>query len=175
MAGFKTGILIGAVLVGAPAGWLIWTIEHQPLMFPNKSVHISPAYVTVSGSIVGTEERREDRPANNMVQMSCEKREMTCRFQFANEIDHNFVGSIDEDTLTVRRWDDKELVADSRDLSSAFQGCNYYEVRVIFQTEDVTYNRIPNPTADRVRCEEMFKSSKPFRQWRIDDGEAWNT
>jgi hypothetical protein len=173
MAGFKTGIFVGAMIVGAPAAWLIWTLEHQPIMFPGKSISVLPSYVRLSGSIVGSEERLEDRPANNMIQMTCDKSAMSCSFLFADEIGHNFVGGIDEDILTVRKWDDRELIADSLNLASQFQGCNYYEVRVIFQSEDVTYNRLPNPQADKARCEELMGTSKPFRQWRIDDGPAW--
>lgn len=174
MAGFKTGFAVGAVVVAAGATWLIWKLEHQPIMFPGKSIYSGSGMVSVVGSVVGTEKREDDRPANNGFQMTCYKPDRNCKVLFADEINHNYVGQIESETLTVRKWDEQELVADSLDLASAFQGCNYYEVRVLLKSEDAIYNRIPNPKADKARCAQMFKSSKPFRQWRIDYGKGWN-
>lgn len=175
MAGFKTGFAVGALCVAAGASWLIWKLESQPIMFPGKSIYSGGGSVRVVGSVVGTEKREDDRPANNVFQMTCYKPDMNCKVLFADEIIHNFVGQIESETLTVRKWDEQEMVADSLELASVFQGCNYYEVRVLLKSEEAIYNRIPNPNADKARCAKMFKTNKAFRQWRIDDGKGWNS
>jgi len=173
MAGFKTGFAVGAVLVGAGAGWLLWKVESQPMMFPGKNVFSSPDYVSVTGSIVGDEKEKAQRPINNMTQMTCYKSDGTCQFLNANELGGGHMGSIFEDSLTIRKWDANEVIVDSLDLSSQFQGCMYYEIRVLLKSEDVTYTRLPNPKADKDRCVEIVGKTQQLRTWRIDDGEAF--
>lgn len=173
MAGFKTGILIGALLVGVPAGWLIYQMDNQPLMFNSAYVGVTADHVRVTGSVVGSDTKEADRPVNNGVVMTCWRPDSTCRYIQINEIGPNHVGQPVDENLYVRKWDRDELVADSSDLSSLFDGCNYYEIRILFASKDVTYTRLPNPKADKQRCARLFENSRPFRQWRIADGKAW--
>ena len=173
MAGFKTGVAVGALLIGAPAVWLIKKLDDMPIMFPLKHVFVNGDYLSVSGSIVGDEPDPKQRPINNMAQMVCHKEQGSCQFLNANQTGGNSVGTIFEETLYVRKWDANEMVADSLDLSSAFNGCMYYEIRVIFKTEDVIYTRLPNPKAEKDRCVEIVGKTKQFRSWRIDNGEAY--
>lgn len=172
MAGFKTGVAVGAVSVGALAVWLIVKIDSQPIAFPSKAVAIQPDYVSVIGSIVGSDAREDARPQNNMVQMECHKSDMACTFLSINEDQSGQIGFPFIDNLTVRQWTDRELVADSLRETGLRPPCNYYEVRVIFGTKDVAYTRIPNPRADKKSCNELFGSDNRIRQWRIDNGKA---
>jgi len=143
-------------------------------MFASAYVGIQADYLKVTGSVVGNEAKESDRPLNNGVVMTCWKPDKTCKYSQMNEIGPRHVGDLVEDTLTIRKWDKSELVADSLDISSNFVGCNYYEIRVLFDSKDVSYTRVPNPKADKQRCAELFKDSKPLRQWRIADGKAWS-
>lgn len=174
MAGFKTGMALGALLIGVPAVWLISKIDGQPIMFSRAYVGVQPDYVRVTGSVVGDDRLEKDRPVNNGMVMTCWRPDKTCRYVQMNELGSNHVGEPVEETLYVRKWDDVELVADSLDLSSQFNGCNYYEIRVLLKAEEATYTRLPNPKADKARCNELFKDSKPLRQWRIGNGKAWS-
>jgi len=173
MAGFKTGIALGALLMSVPAAWLIYQIENQPLRFNSAYVGVMPNYVRVTGSVVGSDRREADRPINNGVVMTCWRPDKTCNYLQINEIGTNHVGEPIVETLYVRKWDTAELVADSLDLSSEFDGCNYYAIRVLLASKEVTYTRLPNPKSDKKRCASLFKDSKPLRQWRIADGKAW--
>lgn len=172
MAGFKTGLGIGAAIIAIPAFFLLERVASEPTRFPGKTVTVADGYVSVLGSIVGDERREAERPTNNMVEMKCQKREMTCSFLSINELGTGHVGWPSTDTLAIRSWTDKDLLADSLPSSGLVPPCNYYEVRVLFDTEDVTYTRIPNPEADKSRCAELFKSDGSIRQWRIDDGKG---
>ncbi len=173
MAGFKTGIVVGALLVGTPAVWLINKLEAQPVRFPSAHVGVQPDYVRVIGSVIGTDKLEKDRPVNNGMVMSCWRPEKTCEYMQLNEISTGHVSDPVNDTLKVRKGDEAELIADSLDLSREFNGCAYYEVRVLLKSKQATYTRLPNPKADKARCDELFKDSQPVKQWRIGDGKAW--
>lgn len=177
MAGFKTGLLVGALLVGAPAVWLIGKLDAQAITFPRAYVSIQLDYVRVTGSVVGDDEFEKDRPVNNGMLMTCWRPEetKTCRYYQTNMLSAKQAGEPVDDILYVRKWDDKELVADSLDLSSKFFGCSYYEVRVLLKRQQAIYTRLPNPKADKARCDELFPGSQPIKQWRIGDGKAWGS
>lgn len=164
---------LGAILMGAPAIWLILRLENQPIMFSRGYVGVQPDYVRVIGSVIGDDKHERDRPINNGILMTCWRPDKTCRYLNVNEISSHQVGDIFDETLNVRKWDAEALVADSLDQASAFQGCNYYEIRVLLKTEVVTYTRLPNPKADKARCKALFPDSKQLRQWRISDGKDW--
>lgn len=172
MAGFKTGFALGVGITAALAIWWTEKIASRPISFPSKLVSMYGDYLTVEGSIVGDEKSESERPVNNMARLSCYKPDGSCQFLLANEVSPGHVASLGDDTLAIRKWDDREMVADSLDLASQMQGCNYYEIRVLLQSEDVTYTRLPNPKADKKRCDEFFKDSKQLRQWRIDNGKG---
>lgn len=172
MAGFKAGVLMGAGIIAIPAFFLLEKVASEPTRFPGKTVSVMDGYVSVLGSIVGDERIEAERPANNMVEMKCRKRDMTCSFLSINELTAGHIGWPSTDTLLIRTWTDKDLVADSLTHSGIEPPCNYYEVRVLFDTEDVTYTRIPNPDADQTRCEKLFGNKGSLRQWRIDDGKG---
>lgn len=174
MAGFKSGILLGALLIGVPAGWLTHRLANQPIMFNSSYVGVEPGYVRVTGSVIGSEKRETDRPTNNGVILTCMKPKPTCTYVTTEELGPNHIGEPSEELLTIRKWDDKELIADSLDLSSAFQGCNYYEIRVLLVEKQATYTRLPNPKADKARCKQMFQDSEQLRQWRIGNGKGWS-
>lgn len=171
MAGFKTGLAVGATIVAIPA-FFLEKVASEPTSFPGKAVTVMDGYVHVLGSIVGNERLEDDRPINNMVEMKCYQSDMTCSFLSIDELDPGDIGWPSTDTLAIRSWTDKDLVADSLPSSAFQQPCTYYEVRVLFDTEDVTYTRIPNPKADQAQCEKMFGSKGSIRQWRIDDGKG---
>lgn len=172
MAGFKTGFAAGAAIVAIPAFFLLEKVASEPARFPGKTVSIMDGYVSVIGSIVGDDRREDERPVNNMVEMKCRKSEMTCSFLSINELTTGHIGWPSTDTLAVRSWSDKDLVADSLPGVGLEPPCNYFEVRVLFDTKDVTYTRIPNPAADQTRCKELFSTDNSIRQWRIDDGKG---
>lgn len=172
MAGFRTGLAIGAIGVGVLGYWWVDRVASEPISFPGKTVYVTPDYLVVEGSVVGDERMESDRPVNNLAKLVCRKERQQCEFQTVNELAPRHVGGLDEETLDIRKWDAREMVADSLGLSSNFEGCNYYEIRVLFDSEDVTYTRLPNPRADKKRCDQLFKNSTPLRQWRIDDGKG---
>ncbi len=173
MPGFKTGMALGALLVGVPAVWLIMRIEGQPITFAPSYIGVQPDYVNVVGSVVGDDKFERDRPINNGTKLTCFRPNETCKYLYINEISARQVGDIEEEMLYIRKWDANELVADSRDPDATFEGCNYFEIRVLLISKDVTYMRLPNPKADKTRCDQLFKGSKPLRQWRIADGKGW--
>lgn len=172
MAGFKTGVAVGAVSVGALAIWLILKIESQPISFPSKAVMADANYVSVIGSIVGDDAKEEDRPQNNMARMECWRSKMSCTFTTVNETQPGHVGFPFTDQLTVRQWNEREMVADSLLGPDAAPPCNYYEIRFIFGTKDVAYTRIPNSKADQASCKDLFGSDNSIKQWRIGNGKA---
>lgn len=172
MAGFKTGLALGAATIGAASLWLIFKIENQPIAFPAKAVSVQADYVSVIGSIVGSDAREDARPQNNMAQMECWRDRMACTFMTINETQGGHIGFPLTDKLTVRQWTERELVADSLLAPEARPPCNYYEIRVIFATKDVAYTRIPNPKADKESCKTLFGSDNSVKQWRIDNGKA---
>lgn len=172
MAGFKTGVAAGAVSVGALAIWLILKIESQPVAFPAKAVRAETNYISMIGSIVGDDAKEDARPQNNMAWMECWRSQMSCDFTAVNETQPGHIGFPITDQLTVRQWNEREMVADSLLGPEARPPCNYYEIRVIFGTQDVAYTRIPNPKADRESCKELFGSDNSIRQWRIGNGKA---
>lgn len=172
MAGFKTGLALGVLATGGAALWVLHKVDNQPIRFPTKSVYVSEDYISVTGSIVGDEARETQRPINNMAQMSCWADEMNCTFLSVNEISPRLVGIPDTDTLAIRRWTDREMLADSLIETGPMGPCAYYEIRVIFESEDITYTRLPNPQADQERCREFFGGSPVLKQWRIDDGKG---
>lgn len=104
--------------------------------------------------------------------MTCERQRESCDFISINEDRPGYITGINNDTLTIRRWDDRGMTADSLAESSIFGGCNYFEIRVLLPSKEVLYTRLPNPKADKTRCAELFKSSEPLRQWRIDNGKG---
>lgn len=142
-------------------------------MFGSAYVGVQPDYVSVTGSVVGSDVKEADRPVNNGITMTCWRPDSTCQYIQINEIAPNHVGHPVVETLYVRKWDRVELVADSVADKGKFDGCNYYEIRVLFASKDVTYTRLPNLKADKQRCAQLFGNSKAFRQWRIADGKAW--
>lgn len=172
MAGFKTGLALGAIGMGAFAFWWIDRVANEPISFPGKTMYATPDYLMVEGSIVGDEAKESDRPINNLAKLVCRREQRQCEFHTVNELAPRRVGALDEEILDIRKWDDREMIADSLNLSANFEGCNFYELRVFFDSEDVIYTRLPNPNADKKRCEELFQSSKPLRQWRIGDGKG---
>ena len=173
MAGFKTGFAVGALLVGAPAVWLISKTETQPIMFSPAYVGVQPDYVRVTGSIIGNEKKEVERPTNNGMLLTCWRPDKTCKYLHIEEIGSHQVGEIYDELLSVRKWDEKEVVADSLDEASQSGSCNYYEIRVLLKSKDVTYTRLPNPQSDKARCKQLFGDSEPLRQWRIADGKGW--
>ncbi len=174
MAGFKTGVVIGAMVVGFPAAWLLSKIESQPIMFSSYYVGVQPDYVSVTGSVIGDDKLEKDRPINNGIQMTCWRPNGFCQYMNVDEIGPNLIGQINSENLTVRKWDDKELVADSFDISNQYKSCNYYEIRVLLKNKIATYTRLPNQKADLARCKMLFGESQPLRQWRIGDGKSWS-
>ena len=174
MAGFKSGALVGALLIGAPAVWLIAKLENQPVMFGRAYVGVQPDYVRVTGSVIGDDKFEKDRPVNNGMVMTCWRPDKTCHYLQMNELGAHNVGEPVDETLYVRKWDGSELVADSLDLSSEFNGCAYYEIRILLKSQQATYNRLPNPKAVKARCDSLFPGSQPIRQWRIGNGKAWS-
>lgn len=172
MAGFKTGVAAGAVSIAVLSLGIIHKIDTRPVSFPSKAVHTSPNFVSVIGSIVGSDQREDDRPQNNMAHMECWRSSMSCDFMTVNETQPGHIGFPFNDKLIIRQWTERELVADSLlDPATALE-CNYYEVKVIFGTQNVIYTRIPNPKADREYCKDLFGSDNSIKQWRIDDGKA---
>ncbi|QIG53907.1 hypothetical protein G6N82_06835 [Altererythrobacter sp. BO-6] len=172
MAGFKTGLALGVIMTGGAALWALDKEGSEPIRFPTKSVYLASDYISVVGSIVGDEPQESERPVNNMVTMVCRAERMACDFTSINEVSPGYLGLPLTDTLAVRQWNDREMVADSLVAPGADGPCNYYEVRVIFEGEDVTYTRLPNPEADQDRCKEFYGDGKALRQWRIDDGKG---
>lgn len=176
MAGFKTGLALGALATGAVALWALEKVDAEPIRFPTKSVNVTDGYIAVVGSIVGDEPAEAERPVNNMVEMFCRADEMSCTFLSVNEIAPRLVGLPSTDTLAIRRWTDREMVADSLVETGPMGPCAYYEVRVIFESQDVTYTRLPNAQADQERCREFFDEflggGPALKQWRIDDGKG---
>ena len=173
MAGFKTGFVVGAIVVAFGTGWLIDRLESQPIMFSPLYVGVQPDYVRVVGSVVGNEKVEKDRPANNGLLLTCWRPDRTCKYLHIEEIGRNQVGEIDDQLLTVRKWDEEELVTDNLDEALRVGSCNYYEFRLLLKSKDVTYTRLPNAKADRARCKQLFGNSAPLRQWRVADGPGW--
>lgn len=172
MAGFKTGVAVGAISIGAAAVWLLAKVDGRPVSFPAKAVMADANYVSVIGSIVGDDAREDQRPQNNMARMECWRSQMSCTFTTVNETTPGHIGFPFTDQLTIRQWNEREMIADSLLGPDAPAPCNYYEVRVIFGTKDVAYTRIPNPKADRESCKGLFGSDNSIRQWRIGNGRA---
>lgn len=86
------------------------------------------------GSDVGDKRQEAERPANNRVEMKCLKREMRCSFLSINELGRGHVGWPSNDTLAIRSWTDKGLVADSLPHSGSGPACVYCEARAFTDT-----------------------------------------
>lgn len=172
MAGFKTGLALGVVATAAGALFMMERIASQPVLFPPKSTFFTEDYISVVGSLVGDQVREAERPVHNMVEMICRRETMSCTFLTINEIDPGLIGRPDTDDLTIRKWSEKEMVADSLIEGLPSPPCYYYEVRAVFGTEDVLYTRIPHPKRNQADCKELFAADNKVTQWRIGDGKG---
>jgi hypothetical protein len=172
MAGFKTGALCGVAVAGAVAWWWIDKLENEPIRFPGKSVVVEEDFIGVIGSIVGDDPLEADRPVNNLFELFCSLKNRTCDVTTLNEISSRYVDGPSTDLLVIRKWTDREMVADSLIDSAGPAPCTYYEIRVVFDSKDVAYTRLPHPKAEQESCAGIYGEGKSLRQWRIDDGKA---
>lgn len=166
MKGFFAGLGLGIIATAMAAGWLIKKIEDQPVMFPSKSIYDDGDTFHFEGSIYGV---GENSPVNNYISTWCYQSTMECKVLTLDEIGGGrpFVGAPFEDTIIVREWNGREIIADSQGLDP--RQCNWYELRIDRATKEIAYTRIPNENPDRSVCGEMVP--KVYR-WRIDNGIA---
>lgn len=169
MRQFIGGFVLGNLLCLGGAAWLILEIEAQPIRFPGKSVYDGGDYYHFEGSVYG---EGADAPANNLIDVWCYKDRMECEVKTQSEIDgggNAFVSSVGTDTINVRKWDEREIIADSESLDPA--QCNWYEIKADRKTEEISYTRIPQKSPNPGFC----KALEPrVLRWRIDNGKAWN-
>lgn len=171
MPGFWTGVIVGGLVIGGGAAWVIYQIEKQPIMFPSKVVTDFGNQFWFEGSIYSAD-KSDNRPVNNLIHGRCYQDRMECDLKTVDQIGNKQVGSMWEETIPIRSWDKRKIVADSLGLSAMEEQCNWYEIRVDRATENIAYNRYPNPKA-KPECSK-FSSERIFR-WKIDNGYGWNT
>lgn len=166
MRQFWIGLAVGVLGAAVAAGLLIKKVEEQPVMFPGKTVYDGGSTYHFEGSIYGT---GEDAPVNNYISAWCHQATMECEVLTMNEISigSTFVGSPVEDTIKVRLWNEREIVADSQGKDPG--QCNWYEIKIDRATEEIAYTRIPNKNPNPATCEGL--TPKVYR-WRIDNGKA---
>jgi hypothetical protein len=168
MKKFIIGCLLGTVVVGAGAIFVIKKIENRPVMFASKRVFKHSESLVFEGSIYGDGDEN-DRPINNYIRGVCSKEAMSCELQTMDEI-NGYVGAMWTETIPIRSWDDNQLVADSKGLSSIKEQCSWYKIAVDLRTEHIDYIRYPNEHAKQ-ECQK-YATEKVFR-WRVDNGPAW--
>lgn len=166
--GFWLGFLVGSIIVASGMGYLLYKLEQEPLRFPSFMAVNGNVYYSFSGSIVGDD--KKDGPVNNYIDVTCWKERMECDVLTQIALTSKSVGPISNDVFKVRKWDDRELIFDS-DGSFAGQ-CNWYEVHANLKTDEVTYTRIPNKSADPVLCQ---GSERKVFKWKIANGPAWQS
>lgn len=172
MAGFKTGLALGVVATAAGALFMMDRIASQPVMFPPKSTYFTDDYISIVGSLVGDQAQEAERPVHNMVEMICHRETMSCTFVTINEIEPGLIGRPHTDSLTIRQWTAREVIADSLIEELPRSPCYYYEVRAVFDSEDVLYTRIPHPKRNQADCNELFAAENKVTQWRIGNGKG---
>lgn len=157
---FWAGFAIATVLAVCLTAWGVRRSE-KDIMFPMKAFFATKDYVTFAGSIVGP-----DRDSmNGTVTGECDRQQGVCRLYGINQIGHNQTGPISSETINITRWDDTMMVADTKSMDPK---CNYYEIKIYFPNEDVSYTRYPLKK-DGI-CANF--EHRVFN-WKVDDSYAW--
>lgn len=162
MKGFWLGLAVGVIGTLVTAGWLMRKVDEQPVMFPGKNVYDAGDSYHFEGSIYGA---GEDAPINNFVSAWCRQATMECELISIDALDGTYVGAPYENTIKVRSWGEREIVADSQGTDPG--QCNWFEIKIDRATEEIAYTRIPNKNPNREICKEM--TEKVYR-WSIDNG-----
>ena len=139
------------------------------MQFPRMSYAQASDLVSFSGSLVGDGEP-STQPVNNFYDVLCERDRMHCRLASIDQIDEDLMGGINVDDIPIRKWSDKLVVADSRDVAVQFQSCNWYEIRIDREGQQIEYGRYPNPAAfeDEDGICQLTQEEKVMR-WRFGD------
>ena len=158
---FWVGFLVATVLMVGLSVWAIVKLETD-IMFPTKTFFAGKDYAAFSGSVVG-----EGRVTmNGTMTGECYRKDGICQIYTIDQIGHNQVGQIYSDTATIRQWDDKILMADTKGNNP--DQCNYYEIRVYLPTEDISYTRFPQK-----KDGDCANYEAKVVNWKIDDSYAW--
>ena len=152
--GIATAILVGIAYWGN-------TKSEKNIMFPAKTFIATKDFLMFSGSIVGP----DHESMNGTMTGECDRAEGVCRFFSINQLTHNQTGPIRSETVNIKRWDETMMIADTKDFDPK---CNYYEIKVYFPNEDISYTRYPLKK-DGV-CANF--EHRVFN-WKIDDSYAW--
>lgn len=145
-------------------GLFVWFLasRESDILFPTKNFFATKDYVLFSGSIVG----EGHSTMNGTVAGTCDKSLGTCRIDSVNQIGPNQVSQIHSDTIQIKQWDNTTMLADSRSVTGP--KCNYYEIRINFPNQDISYNRYPN--SKKGLCKQF--EYKVFN-WKIEDSYGW--
>lgn len=158
---FWGGFAAALILAVAFAGWTVSKNDND-IMFPTKNLYVNKDFAIFSGSIVG-----EGRGTQNgTITGECDRESGVCRLATLNQIGHRQVSQIYTENITIRRWDETMLVADSKSVNAP--KCNYFEIKIYIPSQDISYTRYPLKK-DGI-CENF--ENKVFN-WKIDDSYAW--
>lgn len=161
---FWGGLALGLALAGGAGSWLIYTLENEPIRFASKSIFAGKEWAYFEGSIYGDS---DDAPRNNYIRGSCYRDRMECIVGALDQIAPRLIGGYFEDTLKIRKWDEREIVADSEGTDPG--QCIWYEIKIDLKTDEIVYTRFPSKQSSR-DCSAFV--AKVMR-WRIDNGKAW--
>lgn len=171
MRPFLAGLCVGLVVAGGAGAWLVHKAETTPVMFPSKNVYDGGNSYHFEGSLYGT---GEDRPVNGFMSAWCWQERAECDITTIDDISgggvSHFVSAPYEETIKVRKWGRREIVADSQGKDP--RQCNWYEIKIDRATEEVTYTRIPNKEPTSEVCKDY---TKRVMRWRVDNGYAFSS
>jgi len=158
---FWGGFAVAFILAIGLAGWTV-SKEDNDIMFPAKTLYVGKDFAMFSGSIVGAGRATQ----NGTITGECDRESGVCRLATLDQIGHQQVSQIYTESITIRRWDETMLVADSKSVNAP--KCNYYEIKIYIPNQDISYTRYPLKK-DGI-CENF--EYKVFN-WKIDDSYAY--
>lgn len=167
---FWGGLALGVVLTTGASLYLVKKVTEEPVRFGRKLYLEIGNTVHFEGSIYA-DGGGDDAPINNFISGDCYQDRMECEIHSVNEIAAGHISPIVTDTITVRSWNEREIIADSQAEHAL---CNWFEIKIDRRAQEILYTRFPNPKANQEFCRSFLPMPRVLK-WRIDNGAAWDT
>lgn len=164
MRNFIIGFIVGALVLGGAAAWLILKIEKAPIFYPppqfydDKDDRPDSGYMIASGTLTG-----EDMSGRTYVKVTCWRPDGECRVLELSQADSPKMVMEWQDQWKIVSWNAETVKAASQPMEGA---CNRVEFTFYRVNQEAVYTRVPNPGANRETCKQI--SRKTF-SWKLGE------